>query len=54
LLNHDAKGTREDLCFLRLVVVISFLFQLSLAVLSLSRRVSFSVARTGEVKCFVN
>lgn len=34
-LNHDAKGTRFNLCFFVLIWVVSFLFQLSLAVLFL-------------------
>lgn len=54
MLSHDAKGTRGHLCFLGLGVVVSFLFQLSLAVLFLLLWISFSVARTGEVKCFVD
>lgn len=46
LLNHDAKGTRYDLCFFRLYWIVSFLFQRSLAVLFLLLLVSFSVAYT--------
>ena len=41
------------LCFFRLYWVISFLFQLSLAVLSLLLAGPFSVARTKGVKWFV-
>lgn len=41
-LNHDAKGTRGVLCFLVLYWVVSLLFQLSLAVLSLSLLNPFS------------
>lgn len=40
-LNHDAKGTRKCLCFLVLYWVVSFLFQLSLAVLFLSLKCLF-------------
>jgi len=35
-LSHDAKGTRVKLCFFGLKLIVSFLFQLSLAVLCLS------------------
>lgn len=53
-LNHDAKGTRFNLCFSRLKWVISVLFQLSLAVLSLLLSVPFSVAHTKGEKWFVD
>lgn len=52
-LNHDAKGTSINLCFFKLYWVISFLFQLSLAVLSLLLHSSFSVAHTRGEKWFV-
>lgn len=51
-LNHDAKGTRFNLCFLVLIWVISFLFQLSLAVLFLSLCGTFSVSHTQVKKWF--
>ena len=52
-LNHDAKGTRVNLCFFGLKRVVSFLFQLSLAVLYLSLIIFFSVACTKGEKWFV-
>ena len=52
-LNHDAKGTRGDLCFFGLYWVVSFLFQRSLTVLSLLLYCSFSVSYTKGEKWFV-
>lgn len=52
-LKHDAKGTSLYLYFFWLEWVVSFLFQLSLAVLSLLLAGIFSVAHTRMGKWFV-